>query len=177
MAFVIFCARSCERLQRHFWADFWVGIVSCCVKQWKLNLELWSRTNATTVAIAKITGKRGWRVEKKCLHHFLADQKIVSSGKKCLLGHTIARATSYCLLPDTFWLWASKNAFKVDSIEFVNSVTTFHCEESTHWKWKQPRDLSNARQKSRELTTQPEPPICMLLFNLKTNLLSAILCS
>ena len=33
---------------------------------------------------------------------FLADQKIV-------LGHPIARATGYCLLPDTFWLQASKN--------------------------------------------------------------------
>ena len=26
MPFVIFCARSCERLQRHFWADFWAGV-------------------------------------------------------------------------------------------------------------------------------------------------------
>ena len=31
MPFVIFHARSCERLQRHFWASFWIGIVSCCV--------------------------------------------------------------------------------------------------------------------------------------------------
>ena len=27
----------------------------------------------------KITGEWGWRVGKKCLHHFLADQKIASS--------------------------------------------------------------------------------------------------
>ena len=27
-----------------------------------------------------------------------------------------------------------------------------------HWKQKQPRDLSDARQKSRELTTPPESP-------------------
>ena len=42
---------------------------------------------------------------KKCLCVvFLADQKIASSyreKKKCVLGHPIARATSYCLLPDT----------------------------------------------------------------------------
>ena len=31
MPFVIFYARSCERLQRHFRADFWVGIASRCV--------------------------------------------------------------------------------------------------------------------------------------------------
>ena len=42
--------------------------------------------------------------KKVSLHCFLADQKIAISWKKCVLGHTIAQATSYCLLPDTFWL-------------------------------------------------------------------------
>ena len=47
--------------------------------------------NANTVAVAKITVERGWRVEKKVsLCHFLADQKIASLGKKCVLGHPIA---------------------------------------------------------------------------------------
>ena len=56
----------------------------------------------TTVAVAKITGERGWRVgEKSVFASFLADQKIASWWKKCVLGHPIARATSYCLLPDT----------------------------------------------------------------------------
>ena len=40
--------------------------------------------------------------KKVTLYHFLADQKIASSWKKCILGHSIARATNYCLLPDTF---------------------------------------------------------------------------
>ena len=31
MPFVIFCTRSCERLQCHFRANFWVGVASCCV--------------------------------------------------------------------------------------------------------------------------------------------------
>ena len=31
MLFVIFCTRGHERLQRHFQADFWVGIASRCV--------------------------------------------------------------------------------------------------------------------------------------------------
>ena len=34
------------------------------------------------------------------LRHFLADQ-ISSALKKCVMGHSIAQATSYCLLPDT----------------------------------------------------------------------------
>ena len=40
-----------------------------------------SSTNANTVAVAKITGERGWKVgEKKVsLRHFLADQKIANS--------------------------------------------------------------------------------------------------
>ena len=57
------------------------------------------------------------------LHQFLAYQKIASSWKKCVLGHPIARATSYCLLLDTFWLQASKNAFKVGSVKLANSLS------------------------------------------------------
>ena len=70
--------------------------------------------------------------------------------KKCVLGHPIARATSYCLLPDTFWLRASKNAFKVGSVKFANLLSPPSI--------KKPRDLSDAGQKSRELTTSPESP-------------------
>ena len=38
--------------------------------QWKLNLELQSSTNATTVAVANITGERGWRVVKRVFASF-----------------------------------------------------------------------------------------------------------
>jgi len=41
--------------------------------------------------------------------------------KKCVLGHPIARATSYCLLPDT-WLQVSKNAFIIGSVKFAISL-------------------------------------------------------
>ena len=66
-------------------------------------------------------GDGGWK--KRVFASFLADQKIASSWKKCVLGHPIARATSYCLLPDTFWLRASKNAFKVGCVKFANSLS------------------------------------------------------
>ena len=56
---------------------------------------------------------KGTEGAKKGLCFFFADQKITSYGKKCILGNPIAWATNYCLLPDTSWLWASKNAFKV----------------------------------------------------------------
>ena len=72
-----------------------------------------------TKLLGKVDG--GW--EKMSLRRFLADQKIASSGKKCLLGHPITRATSFCLLPDTFWLRAFKNAFKVGSVKFANSLS------------------------------------------------------
>ena len=83
MPFVIFRASSHERSQHHFRADFWVGIASCCVQQWKLSLELWITTNATTVAVAKSTGERGWRVEKKglCVNFWLTRRSRVR-GKK-----------------------------------------------------------------------------------------------
>ena len=46
-------------------------------------------------------GDGGWK-KKGSLRRFLADQKIASSWKKCGLVHPTARATRYCLLPDTF---------------------------------------------------------------------------
>ena len=52
--------------------------------------------------LQKLLGEGDGGRKKVSLHRFLADQKIVSSWKKCVLGHPIARATSYCLLPDTF---------------------------------------------------------------------------
>ena len=54
---------------------------------------------------------------------FLADQKIANLWKKCIWGHPTAWATSYCLLPDTFWLRASKNIFKVGNEKFANSLS------------------------------------------------------
>ena len=53
--------------------------------------------------LQKLPGK-GMEGGKKevYLRRFSADQKITSSWKKCALGYPIARATSYCLLPDTF---------------------------------------------------------------------------
>ena len=40
--------------------------------------------------------------KKVSLHQFLADQKIASLWNLGGGGHPIARATSYCLLPDAF---------------------------------------------------------------------------
>ena len=73
------------------------------------------------------TNYRGKGMEggkKMSLRRFLADQKIASLWKKYVLGHPIAQATSYCLLPDTFRLWASKNVFKVGSVKFANSPSS-----------------------------------------------------
>ena len=51
------------------------------------------------------------------------------SWKKCVLGHPTTRATHYCLLPDTFWLRASKNAFKVGSENLQ-----IHCHHLPLWR-------------------------------------------
>ena len=69
-------------------------------------------------------GKGMEGAKKVSLHRFFGwpeDCEFIE--KKCVLEHPIARATSYCLLSDTLWLWASKNAFKVGSIKFVNSLS------------------------------------------------------
>ena len=104
---------------------------------------------------AKGKGDGGW--EKKC--PFLADKRIVSSWKKCVLGHPIARATSYCLLPDTFRLRASKNAFKTGNVKFANSLSPSSIVKKVRTGSKSSQgDLSDTGQKSRKLTTPPEPP-------------------
>ena len=122
----------------YFWADFWVGVASRCVQQRKLNLELQSSTNANTVAVAKITVERGWRMGKKkclCVIFWLPRRSQVHR-KKCILGHPIARATSYCLFPDTEWLRASKNAFKVGSVKFANSLSLPSVVKKVHTRSK-----------------------------------------
>ena len=126
MRFVILRARSRERSQRTFGPIFWVGVVSRCVTV-ELNLESRSSTNANTIAVAKITVERGWRVEKCLCVVFWPGWPLrrsrVHSGKKCVLGHPIAQATSYCLMPDTLRLRATKNAFKVGSVKLANSLS------------------------------------------------------
>ena len=47
--------KKSREVAAHFWADFCEAV------------ELQSSTNANTVAVAKITMERGWRMKKKCL--------------------------------------------------------------------------------------------------------------
>ena len=65
--------------------------------------------------------------KKVSLRRFLANQKMASSwgggGGGGGFPHPIARATSYCLLPDAFWLRTFKNAFKVGTVNFVNLLS------------------------------------------------------
>ena len=62
--------------------------------------------------------------KKKCLCVVLGlTRRSQVRRKKCVLGHPIARATGYCLLADTLWPRASKNAFKVGSVKFANSLS------------------------------------------------------
>ena len=80
----------------------------------------------------------GQKVSLRC---FLADQKITISWKKYILGHPIARAPSYCLLPDTFWLQAPKNAFKVGSVKFENSPSPPSIVKKVHTRSKAAKGL------------------------------------
>ena len=79
--------------------------------------------------LQKLLGKGEGGLKKVSLHCSLADQNIQSLwGKKCIWGHPIARATSYCLLPDTFCLRASKNVFKVGNVK-----SQIHCHRLPLW--------------------------------------------
>ena len=79
----------------------------------------------------KITRESGWRVEKSVfVSFFWLTRRLRFRGKKSVLGHPITWATSCRLLPDTCWLWASKNAFKVCSVKFTNSIVKKVCTGS-----------------------------------------------
>ena len=67
-------------------------------------------------------GDGGWK-KVSFRRFFLLTRRLRVCRKKCVLGHPIAWATSYYLLPDTLWLQASKNAFKVGSVKFANSLS------------------------------------------------------
>ena len=89
-----------------------------------MNLESRSSTNANTVAVAKITEERGWRVEKKSLRRFLADQKIASSSKKCVLGASYSTSNKLLLVARHIMTTGlQKIAFKVGSVKFANSLS------------------------------------------------------
>ena len=70
--------------------------------------------------------------KKVSLHRFLADQKIASSWKKCVLGHPTGRFS------------------KAGLLEWMNFVI-FHARSHE-------RLQRTSGPKSRELTTPPEPP-------------------
>ena len=95
-------------------------------------------------------------------HEFVEKMRFgasYSTSNKLLL---VARHITTTGLQKCLWSWQCKIR------KFT--VTAFHCEESTHQKEKQPRDLSNAEQKSGELTTPPELPNTVSSLNtLKTD--------
>ena len=66
MRFLILRARNRERSQSISGPISEYALLHA-VYNWKLKLELRSSTNANTVAVAKSTGERGWKVNKKCL--------------------------------------------------------------------------------------------------------------
>ena len=117
--------KKSREVAAHFRADFWVGVASRCVWQWKLKLDCEAVQMAILLQLQKLPWKKdgGWTKSVFASFFGLARRSRVSLGKKCVLGHPKARATSYCLFPDTFWLRASKNAFNVGSVKFANSLS------------------------------------------------------
>ena len=91
-----------------------------------------------------------------CVIFWLTSRSRVR-GKKCVLGHPLAGATSYCLLPDTFCLRISKNAFKVGSVKFENSLSPPSIVKKYAPEVKASKGLKRCREKSREVTTPPAP--------------------
>ena len=87
--------------------------------------------------------------KKKCLYIvFRLTRRSRVGGKKYVFSHPIARATSYCSLPDTFWLRTFKNAFKVGTINFASLPFTV----------KTAKGLKPCRANVKGVNNPPEPP-------------------
>ena len=98
MPFIIFCARSRESSQLPLPGRFLSGhCFTLCIEQWKLNLELRSNTNATTVVFAKITGGKvmedgksvfasffGWPENSECVKKVCVLLLLLFSGFVCV---------------------------------------------------------------------------------------------
>ena len=133
MRFVIFHARSRGRLQGTSRLISEQALLHAVCITVELEPRITKQYKCQYCCSCKNYCGKGMEGENKVsLHRFLADQKIASSWrknktknkqtKKRVLGHPIARATSYCLLTDTFWLRASKNVIKVGSVKLANSL-------------------------------------------------------
>jgi len=89
---------------------------------------------------------------------FFNYQKIAISWRKCVLGHPIARATCYCLLPDIISLRASKNVFQVGSVKFANSLSPPSIAKKVRTGSKSSKGLKRCRAKVKGVNNPPEPP-------------------
>ena len=65
----------------------------------------------------------GGKKEDVSLCRFLADQKITSSWKKCVLGASYSTSNKLLLVARHILTTGSKNAFKVGSVKFENSLS------------------------------------------------------
>ena len=98
----------------------------CCfmlrVIQWELNLELWSSTNATTVAVAKITWERGWRVEKKfCIVFGWAEGRKFM--RKMRFGASYSTRNKLLLVARHILTTGLQKCLKVGSVKFANLLS------------------------------------------------------
>ena len=122
ISFVIFRARNRERSQRHFRTDFWVGIMLCMTME--VEPRIAKQYKCHHCCSCKNYRGKGMKGGKKVSASFFGwPEDHEFSVEKMRFGASYSKATSYCLLPDTFWLRASKNVFKVGSVKFAKSLS------------------------------------------------------
>ena len=123
MPFVIFRARSRERswlsVPGWFFCRRWFTLCITIEVQPRIAKQYKCRHCCSCKNYAG-KGVGGWKKSVFTSFGWPEKHEFV---EKCGLGHPIAWATSCCLLPDTFWLRASKNGFKVGSVKFANSLS------------------------------------------------------
>ena len=117
------CNLSCKRSQRHVRPDFWVPVrFTLCITV-EVEPRIVKQYKCHHCCSCKNYWGKGMEGGRKVSALFFGWSEIASLWKRCVSGHPIARATAYCLLPNTFWLQASKNVFKVGSVKFANSLS------------------------------------------------------
>ena len=99
MPFAIFCTRSRKRLQLSLpgWFPSRCCFMLCITMEVEPRIQ--SSTNATAVAVAKITQERGWRVEKSVFASFFwLTRRLWVRGKKMRFGASYSTSNNLLLV-------------------------------------------------------------------------------
>ena len=118
--------KKSREVAAHFRADFWVGVASRCVLYTvEVEPRIAKQYKCQYCCSCKNYRGKGMEGGKKSVFasFFWLTRRSRVRRKKMRFGASYSTSNELLLMPDTFWLRASKNVFKVGSVKFANSLS------------------------------------------------------